>query len=92
MESRIAGALASVPAAKSNPAQEWMEHLSLLKRWYYRSTKNGEIFFANQNGELPMRRIVRGVARVAKGEVPQPDLHEIARDYWINRGREAERE
>jgi hypothetical protein len=27
---------------------------------------------------------------VLKGEAPQPDLTEMARDYWINRGKEAE--
>ncbi|HZD94456.1 MAG TPA: excinuclease ABC subunit C, partial [Candidatus Sulfotelmatobacter sp.] len=40
----------------------------LLKRWYYRSHKTGEIFFADMTGELPMRRIVRGVGRVWRGE------------------------
>jgi len=72
-------------------AQEAMEHLAILKRWYYRSSKLGELFLSDEKGELPMRRIVRGVARVLKGEAPQPDLPEMARDYWINRGREAER-
>jgi hypothetical protein len=37
-----------------------------------------------------MRRIVRGISRVLKGEPPQPDLTEMARDYWINRGKQAE--
>jgi hypothetical protein len=67
-----------------------MEHLAILKRWYYRSSKLGEIFFADENGELPMRRIVRGISRVFRGEKPAAELSETARDYWINRGREAE--
>ena len=50
----------------------------------------GELFLADDKGELPMRRIIRGISRVLKGETPQPDLTEMARDYWINRGREAE--
>jgi hypothetical protein len=45
-----------------------MEHLALLKRWYYRGRRAGEIFFADENGVLPMRRMVRGIGRVLKGE------------------------
>jgi hypothetical protein len=66
-----------------------MEHLALLKRWFYRTSKMGELFLADPNGELPMRRIVRGVSRVFKGEKPQADLSESARDYWVNRGKES---
>jgi len=45
-----------------------MEHLAILKRWFYRGTRAGEIFFADEKRELPMRRIVRGIARVYRGE------------------------
>ncbi|HEX9121020.1 MAG TPA: hypothetical protein VF840_10815 [Terriglobales bacterium] len=89
MESRVAEALAAVPAVSCS-RQETMEHLAILKRWYYRSSKLGEIFFAEENGEFPMRRIVRGISRVFRGEKPAADLSETARDYWVNRGREAE--
>ncbi len=88
MEARISEALAVVPDPEPHSAHEWMEHLSLLKRWYYRTSKIGEVFFADEKGELPMRRIVRGVSRVYKGEAPQADLSESARDYWVNRGKE----
>ena len=33
-------------------------------------------------------RIVRGIARVFRGEKPAEDLSERARDYWLNRARE----
>jgi hypothetical protein len=89
MESRVAEALAAAPTSSCS-RQETMEHLAILKRWYFRSSKLGEIFFAEENGELPMRRIVRGISRVFRGEKPAADLSETARDYWINRGREAE--
>ena len=89
MESRVAETLAAVPTPSCS-RQETMEHLAILKRWYYRSSKMGEIFFAEDNGELPMRRIVRGISRVFRGEKPAADLNETARDYWVNRGREAE--
>jgi len=90
MESRIQDALAPLYEEQTNTAQQIMEHLAYLKRWYYRGTKVGEIFFADAKGELPWRRIVRGVSRVFKGEKPSPDVTEIARDYWINRGKAAE--
>ena len=88
MESRIAEALAPVEAPKLRSALEWMEHLALLKRWHYRTIKVGELFLAD-DGELPMRRVVRGVSRVFRGEKPAGDLSETAGDYWKFRAREA---
>jgi excinuclease UvrABC nuclease subunit len=88
MESRITEALAAVEAPKLRGALEWMEHLALLKRWYYRTIKAGELFLAD-DGELPMRRVVRGVSRVFRGEKPAGDLSETAGDYWKFRAREA---
>jgi hypothetical protein len=82
MEARITQALAAVEALKPQSALEWMEHLALLKRWFYRTTKVGELFLTDANGELPMRRVVRGVSRVFKGEKAAGDLSETAGDYW----------
>ncbi len=89
MESRISDALAQVDPPKLRSALEWMEHLALLKRWYYRSAKVGELFLTEANGELPMRRVVRGVSRVFRGEKPSGELSETAGDYWKFRAREA---
>ena len=49
------------------------DHLSLLRRWYYRPEKQraGEIFFPYADGGWPVRRILRGAARMALGE-PAP--------------------
>ncbi len=46
------------------------DHLSLLQRWYYRPEKQrkGEIFMPNADGSWPVRRILRGAARMALGE------------------------
>ena len=88
MESRITQALAAVDPPKLRSALEWMEHLALLKRWHYRSSKVGELFLT-ESGELPMRRVVRGVSRVFRGEKAAPDLSETAGDYWQFRAREA---
>src|SRR5271157_1565842 len=71
MEARIQAALAAFPASKPGSALERMEHLAILKRWCYRGTRAGEIFFADARGELPMRRLVRGIGRVFKGEAPE---------------------
>jgi excinuclease ABC subunit C len=68
MESRVQEALAALPPASPSTALETMEHLVLLKRWYYRSSRVGEIFFADEKGALPLRRVVRGIARVYRGE------------------------
>jgi excinuclease UvrABC nuclease subunit len=70
MEARIQTALAAFPAAHPASTIERMEHLAILKRWCYRGTRAGEIFFADAKGEMPMRRLVRGIGRVYKGEAP----------------------
>ncbi len=44
MESRVQAALATLPPAQSKSALETMEHLALLKRWFYRSTPRQEKF------------------------------------------------
>ncbi len=90
MEGRLQQALAAAPPMEPISALETMEHLALLKRWYYRTSKVGEAFFADEKGELPWRRIVRGVSRVFRGEKPAADLSESSRDYWLNRGRAAQ--
>ena len=71
MESRVQQALAELMAAGSVSVQERMEHLAILKRWYYRSSRAGEIFFADDKGALPMRCLVRGIGRVFHGERPE---------------------
>jgi len=89
MEARINELLHATNPTSPTSAQEWMEHLAILKRWYYRTNKVGEIFFEDEHGTLPMRRVVRAVGRVFKGEKPAGDLSETAGDYWSFRAREA---
>ena len=73
MEARVQDALQSMTPTVTKAAMETMEHLALLKRWYYRGSRIGEIFFADSKGELPMRRVVRGISRVFRGEKPETD-------------------
>jgi excinuclease UvrABC nuclease subunit len=72
MEARVQATLEAFPPPTAQSALETMEHLAILKRWYYRGTRVGEIFFADGKRELPMRRIVRGISRVLRGEKPEP--------------------
>ncbi|MGB6386852.1 MAG: hypothetical protein WBD25_02440 [Terriglobales bacterium] len=74
MEARIQTALTAFPASNPTSAIERMEHLAILKRWCYRGSRAGEIFFANAKGELPMRRLVRGIARIYKDEAPEGEM------------------
>lgn len=69
LESRVAAALAEIETRKPERG-EVADHLALLKRWYYRKTRKGEIFLSH-SGELPLRRIVRGISRVFRGEAEE---------------------
>lgn len=58
-----------------------MEHLALLKRWYFRGSRTGEIFFRGDDGRWPARKIANGIARLLGTEERQkeadssPSLH-----------------
>ncbi len=56
------------------------DHLSLLRRWYYRPEKQrtGEVFLPNADGSWPIRRILRGAARTVLGD-PKP-VADVQRD------------
>ena len=71
MEARIQAALSGLPLTEPSGTIERMEHLAILKRWYYRGSRAGELFFADASHQLPMRRIVRGISRVYRGEAPE---------------------
>ena len=72
MEARVDEALAELVPAVPRSAVESMEHLAILKRWFYRSSRGGEIFIADRKGVLPMRRVVRGISRVYRGVKETP--------------------
>lgn len=68
LESQVQEAMDAFPQLHAASASQRMEQLAMLKRWYYRSGRVGEIFFADENSAWPLRRIVRGIARVYRGE------------------------
>jgi excinuclease ABC subunit C len=71
MESRVQKVLSDLPSNSVNSTAERVEHLAILKRWFYRSHRPGEIFFADHQGSWPLRRIVRGIGRVYRDEQEQ---------------------
>jgi len=46
------------------------DHLSLLRRWYYRPEKQriGEVFFPREDAIWPIRRILNAAARISLGD------------------------
>ena len=66
LESRVSESLSQIETRKPERG-ELADHLSLFRRWYYRTNRKGEVFITHA-GELPMRRIVRGISRVFAGE------------------------
>lgn len=90
----IAAALVDTPETRARAALERLEaslqpasdiallsdHLSLLRRWYYRPEKQrtGEAFLPNADGGWPVRRILNGAARAVLGD-PKP-MAETDRD------------
>jgi excinuclease ABC subunit C len=67
-EMRLRDAVDSMAARGNLTVQRFSEELAILKRWYYRSHKVGEIVLAKADGELSMRKIVNAAGRVVKGE------------------------
>jgi hypothetical protein len=74
-EVRAATLIASLEMEASEPVDPGTlsDHLSLVRRWYYRPERQraGEIFFPREDHSWPIRRILRGAARMALGE-PKP--------------------
>jgi excinuclease ABC subunit C len=82
-EDRAAHALAALEekTGKPNDLALLSDHLSLLRRWYYRPEKQrvGEIFLSNEDGTWPIRKILRGAARMVLGDPkPLPDVQREA--------------
>ena len=80
MEARVQETLAEVPPVEATSASERMEHLAILKRWYFRGKRTGELFLVDESGGLPMRRLVRGISRVYRGE-KEESVESLASDH-----------
>ncbi len=65
MDARLRELLAGIPFAAGSAATR-AEHLALLARWYYRGTRAGELIPFDSYDQLPFRRIVAAINRVAR--------------------------
>lgn len=68
LEARLRGVLEKLVPAGARSSLQFSEELALLKRWCYRGHRVGEIIFAREGGELPMRKLVNAIGRVHRGE------------------------
>ena len=57
--------------AGARSAAQFMEELAILKRWYYRSHKVGEIVLADDRGSFSARKIANAVERVLQRAKPE---------------------
>jgi len=72
LDDRVRSALeAFVPRGKRS-SQSSNDELAILKRWYYRSHKAGELIRGSEEGELPVRKLANAIRRVYKGERLEP--------------------
>jgi hypothetical protein len=74
-ELRVANLIASLERQTSTALDlaTLSDHLSLLRRWYYRPEKQrtGEAFLSKDDSTWPIRRILNAAARIALGD-PKP--------------------
>jgi excinuclease ABC subunit C len=68
IEGRLRSALEQLQPIRPRSAAQFVEELALLKRWYYRTHKTGDIIFANRSGDLPTRKLANAISRVHRGE------------------------
>jgi excinuclease ABC subunit C len=61
---RLRSSLGALEVSGRTTGDRFGEQLAILKRWYFRSQRTGEIFFRNKDGEWPLRRILNGASRV----------------------------
>jgi hypothetical protein len=70
LESRVRSALELFQRAGASSATQFMEELAILKRWYYRSHKVGEVVLADDRGSLSARKIANAMERVVQRAKP----------------------
>jgi excinuclease UvrABC nuclease subunit len=68
LEQRVREALREFEPLGARSALQFTEELGILKRWYYRSHKVGEIVVANPDGELSARKVANAIVRVDRRE------------------------
>jgi len=77
LEARMEAALTALAELSETPSPTLRQgHLALLKRWYYRpeAKRTGEIFFPDTEGNWPVKAMLRGVGRIAAGNLQRKEL------------------
>lgn len=64
----LRSALQKLEGHGAKSTTQFSEEMAILKRWYYRTHKTGEIVLAKTDGEISIRKLANAVVRVAKGE------------------------
>ncbi len=72
LEQRVRAALQAFVPSGARSASQFSEELAILKRWYYRTYKVGEIVLAKPDGEFSTRKIANAAGRVLRGEKEFP--------------------
>jgi hypothetical protein len=71
LEAQVRSLLEQFQPAGARSATQFMEELAILKRWYYRSHKVGEIVLADGRGNLSARKIANAAERVLHRAEPK---------------------
>jgi excinuclease UvrABC nuclease subunit len=79
-EQRVRTTLEQFVPSGARSATEFMEELAILKRWYYRGHKVGEIIVAGSDGVLSARKIANAAGRVYRREREEPSAPPQARE------------
>jgi excinuclease ABC subunit C len=71
LEHRVRETLREFTPEGARSATQFSEELAILKRWYYRTHKTGEIVLAPADGELSARKIANAVRRFSGSQKAQ---------------------
>jgi excinuclease UvrABC nuclease subunit len=73
LEQRVRETLREFQPAGARSAVQFVEELAILKRWYYRTHKVGEMVQAKPDGSWPLRKLAICANRVSRGEKQPAD-------------------
>ena len=76
LEARLESALVTLRPSLDRPSSSLVaDHLSLFRRWFYRpqAKRTGELVFAQPDGTIPAKAVLRAVSRVFRAaQTPPP--------------------
>ncbi len=70
IDARLRAVIQQLCPVRARSAAQLGEELAILKRWYFRTHKLGEIVFPKPGHDLPTRKVANAVMRVYRGEKP----------------------